>query len=102
MDPLHRAFHTIRANVGHPTAEALRALIASLDGGGPFDMNSLYALNYADFSLAMEVIRAWRLDGYRYQRGWATRVAIGELQLRPSVDDSMAVRSDAAGEGAGQ
>ncbi len=77
MDPLHRAFHVIHSDPAHSTAEVLRALIESLDRGVSFEISRLYGLTYNDFALALEVLRAWRLDSYRYEAGWATRVAQG-------------------------
>jgi len=77
MDSLHRAFHLIHSDPEHSTADVLRALIESLDKGVSFEIGRLYSLTYNDFALALDVLRAWRLDSYRYESGWATRVAQG-------------------------
>ena len=75
MDTLHRVIRKIHADPGHPTSSTLRALIKSLDAGEQFDVNQLYQLNYSDFTLAMELLKQWRLDSFRYERGWASRAA---------------------------
>jgi len=69
MDALHEALKKIRSNPSDPTASTLGDLIKSLDSGERFDLNKLYALNYSDFSLAMGILKQWRLDSYRYERG---------------------------------
>lgn len=75
MDALNLALHKIHADPAHPTSATLQTLIESLDSGTQFDLGRLYALNYGDFGLAMELIRQWRLDAYRYERGWASQAA---------------------------
>ena len=77
MDALHAAISKIRLDPTHPTARTLSALVISLDSGERFDLNDLYRLNYKDFSLAVELMRQWRLDSFRYERGWATRAVSG-------------------------
>jgi hypothetical protein len=75
MDTLHRVIKKIHADPAHPTSSTLCALIKSLDAGEQFDINQLYQLNYSDFGLAMELMKQWRLDSFRYERGWASRAA---------------------------
>ncbi|MCW5620297.1 MAG: hypothetical protein KIS79_04230 [Burkholderiales bacterium] len=75
MDALHVALRKIHADPTHPTSVTLQTLIESLDNGTQFDLGQLYALNYGDFGLAMDLIRQWRLDAYRYERGWASQAA---------------------------
>jgi hypothetical protein len=75
MDALQEAIKKIHAQPEHPTASTLSNLIRSLDSGETFDLNRLYQLNYSDFSLAMEILRQWRLDSYRYERGALAKAA---------------------------
>jgi hypothetical protein len=75
MDTLHRVIRKIHADPADPTSSTLLALIKSLDAGEQFDINQLYQLNYSDFGLAMELMKQWRLDSFRYERGWASRAA---------------------------
>jgi hypothetical protein len=72
MDILHRVIRRIHADPGDPTASTFRALVKSLDAGEQFDINQLYQLNYSDFAMAMELMKQWRLDRFRYERGWAS------------------------------
>jgi len=69
MDALQEAIKKIRSNPTDPTSATLTDLIKSLDSGEWFDLNKLYALNYSDFSLALNILKQWRLDSYRYERG---------------------------------
>jgi glutamine synthetase adenylyltransferase len=75
MDILHRVIRKIHADPDDSTASTLRALIKSLDAGAQFDINQLYQLGYSDFSMAMELMKQWRLDRFRYERGWASRAS---------------------------
>jgi len=75
MDALHKAIRKIHSDPENPTSSVLCSLIKSLDDGHQFDINQLYQLNYGDFGLALEVVKQWRLDSFRYERGVATRLA---------------------------
>jgi hypothetical protein len=82
MDTLHAAISKIRLDPTHPTSRTLRALITALDSGENFDLNHLYQLNYKDFSLVLELMKQWRLDSFRYERGWATRAVSSGLNAQ--------------------
>jgi hypothetical protein len=86
MDALHKVLHKIHAEPAHPASAALKSLVESLDRGLQFDLASLYSLNYSDFGLALDLMRQWRLDSFRYERGWASKVASDteELAKAPS------------------
>jgi hypothetical protein len=75
MDALQKVIRKIQGHSDENSAAALTALVESLDRGAPFDLQRLYRLGYKDFELALELIRHWRLDSYRYERGWASRIA---------------------------
>jgi hypothetical protein len=75
MDALHEAIKKIHAQPEDPTSSTLSDLIKSLDSGEHFDLNKLYQLNYSDFSLAMNMLKQWRLDSYRYERGTLMKAA---------------------------
>ncbi len=75
MDALQVALRKIHGNRELPESETLRLLIHSLDTGEPFDLSRLYRLNYGDFGLALDLMKQWRLDAYRYERGWASAAA---------------------------
>ena len=75
MDALHEAIKKIHARPEDPSSCTLCELIKSLDSGERFDLNKLYQLNYSDFSLAMNVLKQWRLDSYCYERGALMKAA---------------------------
>lgn len=75
MDTVHKVLRRIHTDPQSATAAALKSLVESLDQGLTFDITRLYSLNHADFSLALELMKHWRLDSFRYERGWASRVA---------------------------
>ena len=74
MDALHAAIKRIHARPDDPSA-TFSDLLKSLDSGEQFDLTKLYRLNYADFSLAMNVLKEWRLDSFRYEPGAVSRAA---------------------------
>ena len=75
MDALHEAIKKIHAQPGESTSTTFAELIKSLDSGDLFDLSKLYRLNYSEFSLAMDILRQWRLDSYRYERGALAKAA---------------------------
>ena len=48
----------------NPTAQIFSRLIFSLVEESDFSMKDLYALDNADFQLAMDILQEWRLDRY--------------------------------------
>jgi len=84
MDALHEAIKKIQAQPEDPTSSTLSELIRSLDSGEHFDLSKLYQLNYSDFSLAMNVLKQWRLDSFRYERG-AVMKAAGDPSVNVDV-----------------
>ena len=82
MDALSEAIKKIHSQPGAETSSTLSNLIRSLDAGDQFDLGKLYQLNYSDFSLAMDILKQWRLDSYRYERGLLAEAASNpELNL---------------------
>jgi len=75
MDALHKVIQRIHSDPVDPTSSVLLSLIKSLDDGEQFDLTQLYQLNYQDFGLALEMLKQWRLDSYRYERGRVSRIA---------------------------
>lgn len=84
MDALREALDRIHSSPTHSASSTLRELIKSLDVGEQFDLNKLYQLNYADFALAMNVLKQWRLDSYRYEPGFLNK-ATDDPALRLDV-----------------
>jgi hypothetical protein len=75
MDALHEAIKKIHSRPEDASSCTLCELIRSLDSGERFDLNRLYQLNYSDFSLAMNILKQWRLDSYCYERGALMKAA---------------------------
>ena len=75
MDALHEAIKKIHARPDDIISSTFCDLLKSLDSGEQFDLTKLYQLNYSDFALAMNVLKEWRLDAFRYERGIVSRAA---------------------------
>ena len=75
MDALHEVIKKIHAQPDGPISSTFCELLRSLDSGEQFDLTKLYQLNYSDFALAMNVLKEWRLDAFRYERGVVARAA---------------------------
>jgi len=84
MDALQEAIKRIHTQPQDPTSSTLSDLIKSLDCGEHFDLSKLYTLNYSDFSLAMSILKQWRLDSFRYERG-ALMKAAGDASLKIDI-----------------
>ncbi len=85
MDALQEAIKKIQTYPQDPTSGTLNDLIRSLDSGEHFDLSKLYQLNYSDFSLAMNILKQWRLDSFRYERG-ALMKAVGDPSVKLDVN----------------
>lgn len=73
MNPIEVALDKIQRAPGKVASKVLCDLMTALDTGGPFSFKQLFSvLDYKDFSLALEVIRAWRLEEMRVQPGQLT------------------------------
>ncbi|MEO8631583.1 MAG: hypothetical protein ABI612_26335 [Betaproteobacteria bacterium] len=75
MDALCEAIAKIQSDPGNATSATLGDLITCLDAGVAFQIGKLYSLNYSDFSLAIEILKQWRLDSYRCERGLLAQAA---------------------------
>lgn len=58
-----------RIVMADPSREESRTLALALESQVDFPLASLYALNLEAFSLAMEILREWRLDRNYVQKG---------------------------------
>jgi len=75
MDALQETMKKIRSKPDDVSSRALSDLMKSLDSGEPYDLNRLYQLNYSDFSLVLNLLKQWRLDSYRFERGTLLKAA---------------------------
>ncbi|MDF1484548.1 hypothetical protein PY257_05020 [Ramlibacter sp. H39-3-26] len=65
-----------------PTSEAARtlaALVLALESAGPFELSSLYRLDYKRFQLAIDILEEWRIDRY-----YAGKAKLFDLSLQVS------------------
>lgn len=70
MNPIEVALEKIQRAPDKATSKVLCDLLTSLDSGEPFRFQQMYnLLDYKDFTLALEVMRAWRLEEMRVTRG---------------------------------
>lgn len=64
MRAIKKARKLIESQPNSETAQALTALILSLESNTDFSMHNLYDRNHEDFELMIDVIKDWRLDRY--------------------------------------
>lgn len=70
MSAIDSILHKIQTSPDAPSTHVLRDLMIALDTGAPFDCRRLYGgLDYKDFSLALDAMRAWRLEERRVASG---------------------------------
>lgn len=70
MNPIEVVLDKIQRAPEKPSSKALCDLLTALDTGELFSFKQLYnLLDYKEFSLALEVMRAWRLEEMRVTQG---------------------------------
>ncbi len=70
MTPISSALARIQKEPDHPASNVLSSLLIALDTGEAISLKQLYnVLDYRDFTLALEVMRDWRLEEMRVKRG---------------------------------
>ena len=83
MRSIKKVKKLIEAEPKSELAQIFAKLILSLETEQAFPMQSLYTLNAADFELAIEVLKDWRLD--RFYIGKA-KVFDASLYARALID----------------
>lgn len=74
----------IQDHAGSAKAQTLSALVLALENEGPFDVSSLYQLDFDDFELALALLKEWRLDRYYSSKAKLIQ-ASSEAQTSPPV-----------------
>ena len=74
-----------------PAAKVLAELVTALESDTPFSIKELYTLEEPDFTLALKILRDWRLD--RYYLGKARMFDVA-LQAKELQDQAQAPRAD--------
>lgn len=64
MKAIKEARKFIEKNPAHPSARTLARLVLALESEVDFPITDLYALDMDRFTLALEILREWRLDRY--------------------------------------
>jgi hypothetical protein len=79
MLALKKARNLIRENPSSDEAKTFSNLIVSLEMEREFLLSELYKLSYANFELALEVMKNWRMDRYHASKvklyDWAWQLA---------------------------
>ena len=81
MQALKKARKLIEKKPEKSSALALSQLILALESETPYNLSSLYQIDYDDFELALEVIKDWRLDRY-----YSTKAVLLDLSMQ--IDES--------------
>ncbi|MEY4258469.1 MAG: hypothetical protein RJA56_1370 [Pseudomonadota bacterium] len=74
----------IQDQVGSPKAKTLSALVLALENEEPFDVSSLYQLDFDTFELALTLLKEWRLDRYYSSKAKLVQTS-SEAMTSPSV-----------------
>lgn len=84
MNAVKQVRKMIQDQVGSPKAKTLSALVLALENEDPFDISSLYLLDFDTFELALTLLKEWRLDRY-YSSKAKLVLASNEALTSPSV-----------------
>lgn len=74
----------IQDQAGSAKAKTLSALVLALENEEPFNVSSLYQLDFDTFELALSLLKEWRLDRYYSSKAKLVQVS-SEAQISPSV-----------------
>ncbi len=78
-----------------PSSRALAQLVAALAEERSYCLADLYAMDYATFEMALELLRDWRLDRY-----YAARLKLFDFALSAVIPEQT-VGSGATADGSG-
>jgi hypothetical protein len=68
-----------------PSSKALARLVAALAEEKSYSLAELYAMDYATFEMAVELLRDWRLDRY-----YAARLKLFDFALSTVIPEAKA------------
>jgi len=69
MNSMKQAHQIITADPTSESSRTLARLVVALELESDFPLSSLYALDLEAFSLAIEILKEWRLDRYYARKG---------------------------------
>ena len=77
MQALKKARKLIENKPQKTSAKVFSKLILALESESMFNLADLYQLDFDDFSLAMDIMKDWRLDRY-----YTTKAVLLDLSLQ--------------------
>ena len=77
MQALKKARKLIENKPQKTSAQVFSKLILALESESMFNLADLYQLDFDDFSLAMDIMKDWRLDRY-----YTTKAVLLDLSLQ--------------------
>ena len=77
MQALKKARKLIETKPQKATAQVFSKLILALESESLFNLAALYQLDFDDFSLAMDIMKDWRLDRY-----YTTKAVLLDLSMQ--------------------
>ncbi|QNK67247.1 hypothetical protein [Variovorax sp. PAMC26660] len=69
MNAIKEARRIITTDPNSEESRTLAGLVLALESEADFPLANLYALDLETFSLAMEILKEWRLDRYYARKG---------------------------------
>jgi hypothetical protein len=84
MNAVKHVRKIIQDQAGSAKAKTLSALVMALENEDPFDLSSLYQLDFDTFELALTLLKEWRLDRYFSSKAKLIQ-ASNEALTTPSV-----------------
>jgi len=82
MRALKKARQHIERDPSSPSAMLLAQLVLALEGQGSFEVKALYALDFADFDLALQLLSEWRLDRHFSAKFRLMDLAVASAELQ--------------------
>jgi hypothetical protein len=73
----------LEKNPDAPSSKALARLVAALAQEKSYSLAELYDMDYADFEMALELLRDWRLDRY-----YAARLKLYDFALSNVIHET--------------
>ena len=77
MQALKKARKLIENKPQKTSSQVFSKLILALESESMFNLADLYQLDFDDFSLAMDIMKDWRLDGY-----YTTKAVLLDLSMQ--------------------
>lgn len=83
MNAIKRARRYIEQNPQEPSAQILSRLVLALETEHGFELSELYELDFAQFDLAIEILKEWRLDRYYAGKAKLFDISLQLSQMQP-------------------